>query len=121
MTCDHDGSSFVKSLLSFRPIVELGVISYSLYLFHWPIFVVLKYLRVDLTAIHGVSALVYTLLTSILSYTFVENPCRRFKWPPLQTLVVLLIIPSLLLLGGAFAISSQVSQRPIINATLPSV
>ena len=43
----QSGASSVKAILSVRPFVFIGVISYSLYLWHWPIIVFVKYFWVN--------------------------------------------------------------------------
>lgn len=64
--------------LSWRPIVALGVISYGVYLWHWPVVVILDESR---TGRSGLSLLVLrvvvTLAASIGSYVLVERPIRR--------------------------------------------
>ena len=40
--------TIVTKILSFKYLVYLGLLSYSLYLFHYPIFTFLKYLNIDL-------------------------------------------------------------------------
>lgn len=39
----ENGASYVKTLLSFSPLVFIRVISYSLYLWHWPIIILSKH------------------------------------------------------------------------------
>ena len=39
---NRDGDTVVARLLSWRPIVFVGLISYSLYLWHWPVIVLMK-------------------------------------------------------------------------------
>ena len=61
-----------------RPIQHLGDISYSVYLWHWPliIFVPLALGR-ELTPLDLVALLAATLVLSELSYRFIEQPFRR--------------------------------------------
>jgi peptidoglycan/LPS O-acetylase OafA/YrhL len=55
----------------------LGLSSYSLYLWHWPVFVALVYLERDSVLAIG-SGLVLSLLLGGLSYHFIENTSRRW-------------------------------------------
>jgi peptidoglycan/LPS O-acetylase OafA/YrhL/lysophospholipase L1-like esterase len=65
-------------LLSLRPIAYIGAISYGLYLWHWPIFVVLSHDRTHLGTLPLlVLRLAVTFGISALSYRFLEMPIRR--------------------------------------------
>ncbi|MDR3528045.1 MAG: acyltransferase family protein [Rhizomicrobium sp.] len=67
----------VSRALSWKPIVFLGLISYSLYLWHWPVWVFASHLLARAPQgfeITGCAALTFTL--SVLSWKFVEQPFR---------------------------------------------
>lgn len=66
----------VSSLLSSRPFVGLGKISYSLYLWHWVIFCALFYTRGSLALWETGFAVALAVVLSILSWRYVENPIR---------------------------------------------
>jgi peptidoglycan/LPS O-acetylase OafA/YrhL len=67
----------VRSALSARPLVWLGGISYGVYLYHWPLFVLLDERR---TGLDGISLfalrLVITLALAQFSYVAFEHPIR---------------------------------------------
>jgi peptidoglycan/LPS O-acetylase OafA/YrhL len=64
--------------LSWRPLAGLGVISYAVYLFHWPIFLWLTADRTGLAPAPLLALrLLVTLTISILSFVFVEQPILR--------------------------------------------
>lgn len=69
----------VSKLLSSPPVVFVGLISYSLYLWHWPILVFYRLYSNDKmpnsTETAGLLAL--SLTVAVLSYRFVELPFRR--------------------------------------------
>ncbi|MGK7933321.1 MAG: acyltransferase family protein [Microcystaceae cyanobacterium] len=52
----------------------IGKISYSLYLWHWPIFVLFKWTIGFETPIHWILALILTVIFSLASYYWVELP-----------------------------------------------
>jgi peptidoglycan/LPS O-acetylase OafA/YrhL len=76
------GGSLVRTLLSFRPLVFVGVISYSLYLWHWPVIVFSNHLPFQIT---GNSEIAFVLLSSIalafISFEYIERPFRGGSSP----------------------------------------
>ena len=72
------GPSIVSSILSARPVVFVGLISYSLYLWHWPIlaFLRLRYATVDLSLQTTLPALLVAAVLATLSWRYVEQPFR---------------------------------------------
>jgi peptidoglycan/LPS O-acetylase OafA/YrhL len=68
----------LASVLSARPIVALGAISYAVYLFHWPIYLWLSPERTGLTTIPLLGLrLAVTIPLAIASYFFLEQPVRH--------------------------------------------
>jgi len=65
-------------ILSFRPFVWIGLISYSLYLWHWPLIVVAKYYAGGELAAGVLWVLVgLSVVVAALSWKFVEQPFRQ--------------------------------------------
>ncbi|RLE18709.1 MAG: hypothetical protein DRJ50_12825, partial [Actinobacteria bacterium] len=82
------GPSPVRRALSVAPLIALGKISYGVYLFHWPVFVLYRQHGWDLTDPGGfVVAVGTTLAISVTSYVLVEQVIRSAKWPNPRTLV----------------------------------
>jgi peptidoglycan/LPS O-acetylase OafA/YrhL len=73
--------AWLTRLLALPPLVGLGRISYGLYLWHWPVFLVLDNERLGLTdpALLAVR-LGATLAISLASYLLVEKPIRSGRW-----------------------------------------
>ena len=72
----------LRVLCSWRPLVEVGLISYGLYLFHWPVYLWLDAHRVGLDGwpLFLVRISVTATLT-LASFFLVELPIRNGKWP----------------------------------------
>jgi peptidoglycan/LPS O-acetylase OafA/YrhL len=85
------GSSLIGTILSWRPVVFIGLISYSLYLWHWPVIVLQQmggFVGVSAITSPRIAALlpehrlnmiveiVLSLVLGILSWRFVERPFR---------------------------------------------
>lgn len=67
-------------LLGNAPFQWVGKVSYSLYLWHWPVIVYATILKPDLTAVDRFACLALTVALSALSYRLVENPIRHSPW-----------------------------------------
>ena len=73
-----NSNSGVGRLLSLRPIVFVGAMSYSLYLWHWPVIVLVpSCFYMAKWAAAPLSLLVIISVLAFLSYRFVETPTRR--------------------------------------------
>ncbi|MBS0416286.1 MAG: acyltransferase [Proteobacteria bacterium] len=77
----RDGNTLVGKVLAFGPIAFVGAISYSLYLWHWPLTV---FQRSDALLITGRSSGMIKLVivaasfaAAIVSYAFIEQPFRN--------------------------------------------
>jgi peptidoglycan/LPS O-acetylase OafA/YrhL len=101
--------NIVRRALSVRPFVALGVISYGVYLWHWPIFLFLSRRRDFLEdwSFEAITALrlVTTLVVSIASYVFIERPIRlgllrrRIRFSPVLLPVSIVALLGLLYVG----------------------
>ncbi len=74
-----DRSAAISRFLAWRPLVLVGLISYSLYLFHWPTIVLSREafgLDTDKSSVRF-GILLVTFAVAWLSWRFVEGPFRR--------------------------------------------
>lgn len=87
------GARLTCALLTPRPVVYIGLISYSLYLWHWPILAFIRYFYGEVSPSHAGGALVGMLALSVTSYYFVERPARRTRMAPLKQFMVMFVLP----------------------------
>ncbi len=77
----------IGRILDSRPALYLGDISYSAYLWHWPLIVfVLVLQRGAMPPVSAVAIIVATLLLSHATKVLVEDPFRRGRGAPLRTI-----------------------------------
>ena len=108
----HPRTGPLARVLSFRPLVGLGLISYGLYLFHWPVYLVLTPARTGLTG--------WTLLAeraavsvaiALLSYFLVEQPIRHGLLRPARAVVALGTATALV--ATSLVVATQVTPTPL--------
>ncbi|MEO7917387.1 MAG: acyltransferase family protein [Dokdonella sp.] len=77
----RESGTRIHRLLSWKPLAGIGVISYSWYLWHFPIIVLANYHNAmqPLPAMPRVGLLVLSLIVSVASYRWIETPFRRRK------------------------------------------
>ena len=72
----------VSKLLSTKLFVGIGLISYSLYLWHYPIFAFARINEIGEENLSKKLLLLIIIILSIASYYFVERPARNRKYKP---------------------------------------
>ncbi|MEJ2613249.1 MAG: acyltransferase family protein [Candidatus Thiodiazotropha sp.] len=75
----HSGEQlgFHGQWLSVRPLVFVGVVSYSLYLWHWPLLALVRATHVESTAVFiNIILCAVAFLMACISYKFIEVPVR---------------------------------------------
>lgn len=71
-------STYLGRLLSLKPVVFFGLISYSLYLWHWPIIVFAKYYALhDLSLGFRIVLIFACVIFATLSWIYIEKPFRE--------------------------------------------
>ena len=103
------GGGIVSRLLALRPMVWVGLLSYSLYLWHWPLLTFQRYL------LPGAWPAAFTVLLSLgmaaLSLRFVERPFRNSAFLTRQQVF--------LAGGGAILLLAAVCGLVILGKGLP--
>jgi peptidoglycan/LPS O-acetylase OafA/YrhL len=81
----RSAAPIVNRALTLPPLVFIGLISYSLYLCHWPIIVFAKYYLVrELSAVESLAALGLMFACATVSWGLIERPFRN-KAIPIST------------------------------------
>lgn len=74
------GSWINKNILSFRPIVWIGLISFPIYLWHWPLIVLLKMVTIEPPSVaQRLCVVLSSVILAWATYRAVEIPLRRVK------------------------------------------
>ncbi|HEY9229432.1 MAG TPA: acyltransferase family protein [Gemmatimonadaceae bacterium] len=90
----RDDQQIVTRMLSVRPMVWVGLVSYSAYLWHWPLLTFYRYGFGDPGFVAGCALFVATMTLAWLSYRFVEQPARRAKAPLKQIFIRQFFVPA---------------------------
>ncbi|CAN5544279.1 acyltransferase [soil metagenome] len=78
----------VCALISWAPLRSLGVVSYSLYLVHWPVISLLTPARVGRAGVmYAAIVVVASLAAAVLLHRLVERPVRRLRAEAVPTIV----------------------------------
>lgn len=98
-----------KNLLSTKPMVWIGLISFPLYLWHWPLFSLLRISEGEPSAQTMAAAMLLSIALAWATYRYLELPIRRFKSERLKVVV----------LSSAMVIAAAVGGVTYMAAGLP--
>ncbi len=113
----------VGRALGYKPFVALGVISYGVYLWHWPVIVYATESRVGISGL-GLAAfrIVLTLGFAVTSYLLVERPIRaglrgRATWIAAPAGLAAGVVAIMLGTTGAVAAPAFLQAGPVVTSS----
>jgi len=96
----EDGKNLSCVILQNKSIVFIGTISFSLYMWHQPLIVFVRYFMMEeVTASTYFAVFVITFVLSVLSYFFIEQPFRNKKIVSGKLLFATLVPTNIVILG----------------------
>ena len=105
-----DGTTAPARTLSIRPAVWIGGLSYSLYLWHWPLLVGFESRFDGLTAPQAIGVVALSFAPAIAANRLVENPLRFAR--PMERNAVALGV-------GAVCVTASVAVGALLIRTIP--
>ncbi|HEY4375958.1 MAG TPA: acyltransferase family protein, partial [Acidimicrobiales bacterium] len=112
----------LRRLLALRPLVALGLISYGVYLYHWPIFLALSPGRHELRGLDAgelfALRIAVTLVVAIASYVVLERPIRHGRAVRGRAAPLLPIGVAAAVIAAAVVVSSSHFAPPPATAAI---
>ncbi|MBD8679672.1 acyltransferase family protein [Sphingomonas sp. CFBP 13720] len=120
LAAGNGAQTFVSRVLAIRPLVAIGLVSYSLYLWHWLVIVTFKQhaLVSELDNISRIAIVVFAFTMAYISWRFIERPWRdpsvsgRTIFAETTTVGVLALITGLVL-GAANGLPARFNSDSV--------
>lgn len=99
-----DKDTLAAKLLSAKGVVGIGLVSYSAYLWHQPLFAFSKiYQKTEPSVFINAAMIVITFLLSYVSWKYIEKPFRNKSLINAKTFLIVVAISSLGLIGFGYS------------------
>ena len=72
----HYSKSWLTQFILIKPMIWVGLISYSAYLWHWPLLAFFQYGQFEINLLNGCLIFIITLTLAWLTYKYIEQPLR---------------------------------------------
>ena len=96
---NHQQNTITYKILSFSPLVNVGLVSYSAYLYHWPVLAISNYFEIAMNYFNTFNLFIIGTILTLFSYNFVEKPIRFSTMSKKVSFIVLFVIPVLIMLS----------------------
>lgn len=110
------GDSLLSKMLSIKPMLWLGRISYSWYLWHWPILVLGNKLFHHNSTVEKWGLIAVSLLFAIFSYFLIESPIRKSSYLMRRPAITLVAASIVMASTFGLSIAWQESIKGWINS-----
>lgn len=110
---EGDAKNYINRLLSTRVAVFFGLISYSLYLWHWPTLSFVRYIfnESEITIGMLVFCIIFMIGISWASWAFIEKPIRHSSLSFNKSVALFYILP-LIVISSLYFVTSRTNGIP---------
>jgi len=108
-----------RTVLSRGPIVALGLISYPLYLWHWPLFSYSRIVHGELGMGARATLLLAAVILAALTFLLVERPAKAMRRGRLAPLVLAVLMATAGSAGLVVAMQGGFEHRAVVLANVP--
>ena len=116
------GPTLVGSFLSLRLMQAVGLISYSVYLVHWPIAVFVRYQTLrEPDTLTILAIVIASLMLGAFSWRFVEQPFRRRTGPALPIRMIVAGGAALIAVGCLGAVSLSTGPLQTVSPQIAAL
>jgi len=103
--------TYIGRILSFKIFVAIGLVSYSAYLWHWPVLAFLRYALIDIDVIVAVAVLVFTFTMATVSYFFIESPLRKNDVGTKNIFIWYFIVPAIAIIALSVITTQAIKHK----------
>lgn len=108
----------IRKLLESRILIQIGKMSFSLYLWHWPIAVLLKWTVGFESLLSKAVYLILSVVFSLFTYYAIEKPVRRNPWIRKQRAWKIIILSTFVIGIGYFTSSWMIHNQSAISLSV---
>jgi hypothetical protein len=113
-------STYVQKLLSCAPLVGIGLISYSVYLWHQPLFVFARlHFGPELTLLQIAILILATFVLSYFTWLWVEQPVRKAEYRWSRTRGQVLALSAVGMLASVIAFAALDNEKRYLAGLTP--
>ncbi|WP_370247297.1 acyltransferase family protein [Nocardioides sp.] len=110
----HEREPWPIRMLGVRPMQWVGDLSYSLYLWHWPLLILPTMTGATLSPVESAGLVALAFVLSMLTYRYVETPLREARRLPRPRALALYPVTIALVVAGAIG-ARQLAEAALIG------
>lgn len=95
----NSSGGYTNKILSSKLLVNIGLVSYPLYIWHWPALAFLKITEFNPSAFQKIIAMSLACILAVLTYLYVEKPIRRANGKNTMAIILLFLMSFTALIG----------------------